>query len=301
MSLVLFDAPGPRGRRRARIGGVIGLLVFAGIVAVVIWRLFDTDAIDADKWEPFRDTRIIRRLAEGLGATIRAAALAIVLALVLGVVLAAGRLSRNRLVRWPCAIFVEFFRSIPVVLLILFLYIGFASELGPIGNDLQDAAPEWLSDLLGLGQFTELAALVLALGLYNGAVLAEIFRAGILAVPKGQREAAMAAGMTDRQVMRVVLLPQAARIMLPAIVSQTVVALKDTALGFIIAYQEFVRTGRLIYDSRFNIIATAIIITVVYVSLNMAIERFAIWLERRQARRYSREAIAETARVVEAG
>lgn len=297
MSLVLFDAPGPRARRRARIGGALAVLAFAGLVAWVGWRLNDTGQFEGSKWEPFRDRRIVEALARGLGATLRAAVVAVILALVLGVVLAAGRLSRNRFVRWPVSAFVEFFRATPVVLLILFLFLGFADEFDRLSDRIEDDVPERLSRILGLGQLGTLAPLVIALALYNGAVLAEVFRAGILAVPRGQREAAGAIGLTERQTMALVLLPQATRIMLPAIVSQVVVALKDTALGFIISYPELVRVGRLIYDYPLynNIIPTAIVVTTVYVVLNSSLEALATWLSRRQARRYSRDAVREAA------
>jgi len=297
MSLVLFDAPGPRARRRARVGGALAVLAFAALVAWVGWRLKDTGQFEGSKWEPFRDRRIVEALARGLGATLRAAVVAVVLALLLGVVLAAGRLSGNRVVRWPMAAFVEFFRATPVVLLILFLFLGFSDEFDRLSDRVEDDVPERLSRILGLGQLGTLAPLVIALALYNGAVLAEVFRAGILAVPRGQREAAHAVGLTERQTMRLVLLPQATRIMLPAIVSQAVVALKDTALGFIISYPELVRVGRLIYDFPLynNIIPTAIVVTTVYVVLNSSLEALATWLSRRQARRYSRDAVRDAA------
>ncbi|MGQ0465373.1 MAG: amino acid ABC transporter permease [Sporichthyaceae bacterium] len=297
MSLVLFDAPGPRAKRRARIGGALAILGFAALLAWVGWRLHETGQFEGSKWAPFRDRRIVEALARGLGATLRAAVVAVILALVLGVVLAAGRLSRNRFVRWPVTAFVEFFRATPVVLLILFLFLGFSADFDRLGDRIEDDVPERWSNILGLGQLGTLAPLVVALALYNGAVLAEVFRAGILAVPRGQREAAGAIGLTERQTMRLVLLPQATRIMLPAIVSQAVVALKDTALGFIISYPELVRVGKLIYDFPLynNIIPTAIVVTTVYVVLNSALEALATWLSRRQARRYSRAAVREAA------
>jgi len=295
MSIVLFDPPGPQARRRARIGSAVAGLAFAALVAWVIWRLKDTGQFDGDKWAPFSDTGIIRALARGLGATLRAATAAVLLALLLGVLLAAGRLSTSRALRWPVTVFVEFFRATPVVLLILFLFLGFSDDFSRLGGHLEDAAPDRVSRILGFGQFGTLAPLVLALLLYNGAVIAEIVRAGILAVPRGQAEAALAIGLSSRQVFRIVQLPQAVRIMLPAIVSQAVVALKDTALGFIIAYPELVRVGRLIYDSRFNIIPTAIVVTTVYVTLNMTLEWLANRLAQRQARHYSRAAIADAA------
>ncbi|WP_019876544.1 amino acid ABC transporter permease [Sporichthya polymorpha] len=300
MSLVLFDVPGPRARRRARIFGALAIAVFAALVGWVIWRLDQREQFDSTLWDPFTDRGIQKAIARGLGATIRAALFAIVLALLLGILLAAGRLSTRRWLRWPCVAFVEFFRATPVVILILFLFIAFSGDFEPVGDDLSDALPERLAAILGTDQLGTLAPLVIALTLYNGAVLAEVFRAGILAVPKGQREAAAAVGLTERQIMRQVLLPQATRIMLPSIVSQAVVALKDTSLGFIIAYPELVRVGRNIYDTRYNIIPTVIVITIIYVALNMAVDAFARWLERRQARRYSRAAVTQAAAVTDA-
>ncbi|GAA0634834.1 amino acid ABC transporter permease [Sporichthya brevicatena] len=300
MSLVLFDVPGPRARRRARIFSALAIVVFAALVGWVIWRLDQRDQFDSTLWEPFTDRGIQKAIARGLGATIRAALFAIVLALILGILLAAGRLSTRRWLRWPCVAFVEFFRATPVVILILFLFIAFSGDFEPIGDDLSDALPERVAAILGTDQLGTLAPLVIALMLYNGAVLAEVFRAGILAVPKGQREAAAAVGLTERQIMSQVLLPQATRIMLPSIVSQAVVALKDTSLGFIIAYPELVRVGRNIYDTRYNIIPTVIVITIIYVALNMAVDGFARWLERRQARRYSRAAVSQAAAVTDA-
>ncbi len=300
MSLVLFDAPGPRAKRRARIGSAIGIAVLAALIGWVIWRLNEKEQFESELWEPFTDPGIQKAIARGFGATIRAALFAVIFALILGILLAAGRLSSRPWLRWPCVAVVEFFRATPVVILILFLFIAFSGDLEPIGDDLSEALPDRLASILGTDQFGTLAPLVIALTLYNGAVLAEVFRAGILAVPKGQREAAFAVGLTERQTMRQILLPQAVRIMLPSIVSQSVVALKDTSLGFIIAYPELVRVGRNIYDTRFNILPTVLVITVIYVTLNMAMDALARWLERRQSRRYDRAAVAQTAAVTDA-
>lgn len=300
MSLVLFDAPGPKARRRAAIGSALGGLVLFAFVAWMIWRLNEKEQFGGALWDPFTDRGIQKALLKGLGATLRAALFAVLLALIIGVVMAGARLSDRRVLRWPSTVFVQFFRATPVVLLILFLFVGFSEDFEPMGDDLSDALPERLAHLLGTDQLGTLAPLVIALALYNGAVLAEVFRAGILAVPRGQREAAMAIGLTSSEVMRQVLLPQSTRIMLPSIVSQSVVALKDTSLGFIIAYPELVRVGRNIYDTRFNILPTVFIITVVYVGLNMTLDGFARRLQRRQERRYSRDAVTEAAAATDA-
>lgn len=300
MTLVLFDEPGPRARRRARIGSVGAAL---GLVALLVWvayKLAQKDQFDGPMWEPFSDIRIWRALAEALGATMRAATMAITLALLFGVVMAAGRLSRRAWLRWPAAVVVEFFRATPLVILILFLFIGFSPEFASFGEKLEDALPQRVSAILGIDQMESMGPLVLALTLYNGSVLAEIFRAGIVAVPAGQREAALAVGLREADVTRLVLLPQAVRIMLPAIVSQSIVALKDTSLGFIVVYPELVRVGRQISGNQNNIIPTAIVIAVIYVTLNSTLSYLAGRLQQRQARRYSREAVAGAASAVDA-
>ena len=257
---VLYDVPGPRARRRSLIGSTIGTAVLAAVVVAVVLRLQSQGQFEAEKWEPFKDPDILEALGKGVLATLRAAGLAVGLALVLGAVLAVGRLAPQRLVRLVATGVVELFRAIPLVLLILFFFFRFGDTLGRYG------------------------ALVAALALYNGAVLAEVFRAGILAGPRGQSEAAAALGLRRSQTMRLILVPQAVRTMLPAIVAQCVVALKDTALGFIIAYPELLRTGQLIYNGFFNIIPTAIVVAAIYVAMNLLLSRIAIWLQRRQSR-----------------
>jgi glutamate transport system permease protein len=257
---VLYDVPGPKAKRRSAVGSAIGSAVVVAIAVAVVLRLQSQGQFEASKWEPFQDGDILEALGRGALATLRAAGLAIALALVLGSVLAVGRLAGQRSVRLFATWFIELFRALPLVLLILFFFFRFGDTLGRYG------------------------ALVAALALYNGAVLAEVFRAGILAVPRGQSEAAAALGLSRAQTMLLILAPQAVRTMLPAIVAQCVVALKDTALGFIIAYPELLRTGQLIYNGFFNIIPTAIVVAAIYVAMNLLLSRLAIWLEHRQSR-----------------
>ncbi len=257
---VLYDVPGPRARRRQQIGTLLGSTLIAAVVAFVLWRLYTAGQFEARMWTPFIKGNILEAIFEGILGTLQAAVAAIILALLLASVLAVGRLSDRAVVRVPSVVAIEFFRAVPLVLLILFLFLGFADQLGRFG------------------------ALVLALTLYNGSVLAEIFRAGLLAVPRGQSEAAYALGLRKSQVMRLVLIPQAVRIMLPAIVGQCVVALKDTALGFIIAYPELLTIGKRIYNFNYNILPTAVVVALIYIAMCYALSDLARRLEARQRR-----------------
>jgi glutamate transport system permease protein len=257
---VLYDVPGPRGVRRQRIAGGIGALGIAAVLALVARKLAAEGQFDERTWEFLTVEGTWRAIWQGLRNTLRVAAVAILLALLFGAVFAVARLSDRWFVRWPAIAVIEFFRAVPLLLLILFIFLGFADEIGRF----------W--------------SLTIALMLYNGSVLAEIFRAGIASVPRGQGEAAYAIGMTKAQAMRIVLVPQAVRIMLPAIISQSVVALKDTALGSIIAYDELARVGRQLYVFYNNPLAVGVTIAAIYVVINYSLSKLAVAVEARQRR-----------------
>lgn len=213
----------------------------------------------------------------GLLNTLTAALWAAVLALVFGLVFGVARLSDHAWIRIPAGAIVEFFRGIPLLMLIFF-----AMALPLAVNQLLPLFG--LSPLRpGTFQVSALTAVVIGLTLYNGSVLAEVFRAGINAVPKGQSEAAYSLGMNKFQVMWWILIPQAIRSMMPAIVAQLVILLKDTALGYIIAFPELLRSFSLIGTRYSNVIPAALICAVIYIVINISLSRLAIWLEKRNA------------------
>ncbi len=257
MSTVLFDAPGPAAARRHRLMAIGTALGLVGIAVAVIWKLAVEDQFTVDKWEPFVTPSILEFLWRGLRNTLIAAALAIIIAVGMGVIFGVGKLSDHAVVRWPAWIVVEFFRAVPLLMLIIFFW---AMQGYPTNS---------------------LVPLIMGLVLYNGAVLAEVFRAGINAVPQGQAEAAYAVGMRKNQVMRIILLPQAVKIMLPAIISQCIVALKDTSLGFYILAPVLTSQGRQIWNFFDNKFATAIVLAAVYIVLNLILTWVATRVERR--------------------
>ncbi|GAA2721519.1 MULTISPECIES: amino acid ABC transporter permease [Streptomyces] len=267
-STALYDVPGPHARRRHRLYGTLASAAIVLLLAWVVYLLFDTGQFTAAKWEPFTYKGIQEMLLEGLANTLRAFGFAAVLSLALGGLLACGRLSEHRAVRWAATVVVEFFRAMPLLVMIFFIFV--ALKVQP------------------------LPALVAGLTLYNGSVLAEVFRTGVGAVDRGQREAAYSLGMRKTQVMAYVLVPQALRAMLPTIISQLVVALKDTSLGFLITYEEFLHAGKLIagnldYDLPF--IPVVMIISPIYIGMCMLLSRLATWAAARQRRSVKTEAV----------
>ena len=266
---VLYDAAGPRGRRRILLGSVAGVLLVAAVLGVAVARLAAKGSLDPELWRVLTQGAVQRLIGRGLVATLRAAVVAMALSIAVGAVLAVGRLSRRAWVARPAGAWVELFRGLPLLLLILFLFLG----LPAVGVTI---SVFW--------------ALVAGLTLYNGAVIGEIFRAGILSLPKGQTEAAYAIGLRRGQTLRLILVPQAVRRMLPALISQLVTLLKDTSLGFVIGYAELLRNGRTAVEflgGRYSIpIYTAI--AVVYIAVNASLSFLARWLDRRTRRRYGR-------------
>jgi glutamate transport system permease protein len=273
---VLYDAPGPRARRRALIGTVIASLLLLGLIGLAVKRLADEGQFSMELWGPFIDPNndsfdeVWSLLRRGLVATLVAAALAIVLSLAVGTALGTARIMLGRGARIPVIGFIELFRGLPVVITIFYIW-QVLPELGVNVGPLPGSEGLWY--------------LVIGLALYNSVILAEILRAGVAALPKGQGEAARAVGMTEGQVMRTVLLPQAFRIMLPAVISQLVVVLKDTSLAAILGlYIELLRRGNLIGGLLDNPIQALTVVGLIFILINYGLSRVAVWMERRLSR-----------------
>lgn len=264
---VLFDAPGPRARRRSLVISLfVGVLLAAGVawLAVTLAMPRTTAAgatqpglFDPSRWDVFLDVAIWRRLAASLLNTLAMAGVAALMAIVVGVLFSFARAARSRFVSIPAAIVLEFFRGMPVLLMMLFILLVFAT------------GAYWAG--------------VLALGLYNGAIIGEILRSGLAALPRGQREAGLTIGLTPLATRFRIEFPQAARNMLPIIIAQLVVLLKDTALAYVIAYPELLQSVRNLsnfFGNRY-FFSFFLVVLVVYVSLNLLLS----WVARIVARR----------------
>ncbi|GGQ79393.1 glutamate ABC transporter permease [Streptomyces pilosus] len=247
-------------------------MLFFALLALALWWVWgvmdDKGQLEWSLWKPFTTSEAwTTYLLPGLADTLKAASLAMVIALPLGAVLGIARMSDHRWVRVPAGAVVEFFRAIPVLLLMLFANEFFARSTGVTSED------------------RPLYAVVTGLVLYNASVLAEVVRAGILSLPKGQSEAAQAIGLRKSQTMGSILLPQAVTVMLPAIVSQLVVIVKDTALGGVmLGFTELLNSRATLAANYANVIPSFIVVAVVFIVLNFLLTSFASWLEGRLRR-----------------
>lgn len=257
MSSVLYDVPGPKARRVSLIGSVVGSVLILGLLAWIIMTLAQQGIFEGRRWAIFTRADVWRLLGNGIGATLSAAAVAAVIAFPMGLLLCLLRISDVAAIRIPTRIVLEFLRGMPVVLMMFFVLLVF-----------------------GTNQFI---AVVAGLVLYNAAVFAEIIRAGIQSLPKGQREAGLTVGLTSFQSRMIIELPQAVRRMMPSLVAQLVVLLKDTSLGYIVAYGELLRAVQVMAD----FLGTQFLFPVffvaagIYIAINICVSRIAVWIERR--------------------
>jgi glutamate transport system permease protein len=261
MSSVLYDVPGPKARRVSLIGSVVGSLLILGLLAWIVSTLAQQGIFEGRRWAIFTRADVWTLLGNGIGATLSAAAVAAVIAFPLGLLLCLLRISDLAAIRIPTRIVLEFLRGMPVVLMMFFVLLVF-----------------------GTNQFI---AVVAGLVLYNAAVFAEIIRAGIQSLPKGQREAGLTIGLTSFQSRMIIELPQAVRRMMPSLVAQLVVLLKDTSLGYIVAYGELLRAVQVMADflgTQF-LFPVFFVAAAIYIAINICVSRIAVWIERRGSKK----------------
>jgi glutamate transport system permease protein len=258
---ILFDAPGPKTVARHRVYTVVAAVLVLLALAYAVKRFNDAGQFAYALWEPFVTPDIMRAIGQAWLDTITMAVLAVLGALVFGVVLGVAKLSDHKPARWAGWLVVEFFRAVPVIMLMIFAFYAIFNSLSI------DQGAYW--------------SVVLSLTVYNGAVLAEVFRAGVNAVPRGQAEAAYAVGMRKTQVMNLVLLPQAVKIMIPAIISQCVVALKDTSLILIVFGVGLTKILKQLPLSFHNIVPTTLVISAIYILTNLVLTALATLAQRR--------------------
>ncbi|MFC5928873.1 amino acid ABC transporter permease [Cryobacterium melibiosiphilum] len=268
MTSVLYDVPGPKARARSRVISILGIvLIVGGLLALIVVlglpKASANGAVqpglwDASRWDVFNDVQVWRTLGMGALNTLRMAAVAAVFALIIGVLFSFGRASDNAWIRIPTTVVLEFFRGMPVLLMMLFILLVFST-----------------------GSFW---AGVTALAVYNGAIIGEALRAGIKALPSGQREAGLAIGLTPIATRFRIEFPQAFRQMLPIIIAQLVVLLKDTSLAFVVGYNELLRSGNYNLSQFFGNqyqFSFFFVVLAIYLAMNLSLS----WLARRIAKR----------------
>lgn len=276
----LYDNPGPVARRRTLIASVVSLLVIAGVASAGLWKLGEAGQLESERWTQFLSSEIAEYLLIGLRGTLLAAVVVAVLGLPLGVLLAIARTSRSAVLRVPAVVFIELFRTVPVLLLIYVMLF---------------ALPEY-----GINPDV-LWKLAIPLTLANSAAIAEIVRAGILSLPRGQTESGLSLGLRRSQVARAIVLPQALRNVTPSLVSQLVSLLKDTSLGYVVAFTELLYRAQVLTSFNRHLIQTYVVVTFMYLIVNGSLSMVAARLRARADAPVPPPALATTSGAVPPG
>lgn len=256
----LYEEPGPRTRKRIRIFTGISLVIVAIFLALIVLRFYDAGQLDPKYWSFFRKTSVWIFLGKGLIGTFEVALTAGVLALVLGFLLMLGRMSDFKLLRGVCRVLVDFFRGVPSLLLIYFFFL---------------VVPQYGIKLPSFLMIT------LPVALAASGVLAEVFRAGMNAVPKGQIEAAQALGMRKFKITLKIVFPQAIRFVIPSLISQLVVVVKDTTLAYVVSFPDLLQDARVLITRYDSLVSIYFVVAIIYVLINYAINHLAVSLARK--------------------
>jgi len=256
----LYEAPGPKTRRRTAIFTAIALVFVALGLALVVFQFYKTGQLDPKKWGYFLEWTVWRYLGQGLAGTFKVALASGALAIVLGLVLMFCRISSHKWLSWPARVVIDFFRGVPSLLLIYFFFLI-------IPNYGIKLSAFWM--------------LTLPIALAASGVLAEVFRAGVNAVPKGQTEAAMSLGMRPAKINLKIVLPQALRIVIPSLISQLVVVVKDTTVAYVVSYPDMLQNARVLISTYDALVPVYFVVAIIYILINYAINELSIYVARR--------------------
>ena len=256
----LYEAPGPRTRRLIAVGTTVSALLVCALLALVVRQFYVTGQLAPRYWSFFAEWPIWRFLLQGFVGTVEVALTAGAIALVLGLALMLGRTSGVRPFSAVCRVVTDFFRGVPSLLLIYFFFL---------------VVPQYGIRMPAFWMLT------LPVALAASGVLAEVFRAGVNAVPKGQVEAALSIGLSPAKTMRRIVLPQAVRYVIPSLIAQLVVVVKDTTVAYVVSYPDLMQNARVLITNYDALLSMYLVVAVIYVLINFAINKASVYVARR--------------------
>ena len=251
---VLYEAPGPRAKKRIAVATVVSLMALAALLAVIIRQFYVTGQLSARYWSLFTRYTTWRFLGSGLAGTLKAALTASAVAFVLGMLMMLARISRHRLLRWLGTALVELSRGIPTLLFIYFFFL---------------VAPQFG---LRLPAFWKI---VLPVAISASGVVAEVLRSGVNAVPKGQTEAALSLGMRQHTLFFKIVFPQALRMVVPALISEIVIVLKDTTFAYVVNYADLMQNAKVLISNYDALLSVYLVVAVIYILINYLVNKLA--------------------------
>lgn len=258
---VLYETPGPKARRRIAVASAVSIVLFAALLFLIIRQFYITGQLDAKYWGFFTKYATWRFLCRGLTGTLKAALAAGLIAFLAGLLLMLGRISGSRPVQGISAILIEFSRGVPTLLFIYFFFL-IAPQLG-----------------LKLSAFWKIS---LPVAISASGVVAEVLRSGVNAVPKGQTEAALSLGMLKGSVFFRIVFPQALRYVVPALISELVIVLKDTTFAYVVNYPDLMQNARVLISNHDALLSVYLVVAVIYIIINYILNKVSVAIARRR-------------------
>ncbi len=256
----LYEPPGPKTRKKMLVGTVVTLAAVLALAAWILYRFWVTGQLSARYWELFSWRTTWIYLGRGLLGTFEVALTSAAIAIVLGLALMLGRTGRFAWLRVVCAAITNFFRGVPSLLFIYFFFFTMPS----VGISMP---PFWM--------------MVLPISFAASGVLAEVFRAGMNAVPKGQAEAGLSIGLSPWKVKTKIVMPQAIRFVIPSLISQLVVVVKDTALAYVVSYPDLMQNAQVLRTNYDAMVSTFLVVGLIYIVINYLINKASVYVSRR--------------------
>ncbi len=252
---VLYEAPGPKARKRIRAVTILTLTIFAVFAVLIIRQFYISGQLDARYWSFFTRLTTWTFLGGGLLGTIEVAAAAGAMAFAAGLLLMLGRIGKNRVIKGISIALIEFSRGVPTLLFIYFFFLV-APQLG-----------------FTLPPFFKIAVPV---AISAAGVVAEVLRSGVNAVPKGQTEAALSLGMGDLSIFFKIIFPQGFRYVLPALISEIVIVLKDTTFAYVVNYADLMQNARVLISNYDALLSVYLVAAIIYILINYLINKISV-------------------------
>ena len=250
----LYEAPGPKTRRRIAGFTVVALLLLGFLFYLIVRQFASQGQLQARYWDFFLQWSTWRYLLAGLLSTLKAALTAAVIAIALGFLLMRGKLRKKHVVRGVSTAVIEFTRGVPTLLLIYFFFLVIP-RMG-----------------INIGAFWRIT---LPCAISASGIIAEAFRAGVNAVPKGQKEAGLSLGLTDLRVFYQITFPQAIRFVIPSLISELVIVLKDTTFAYVVSYADLMQNAKVLITSHDSLVSVYLVVAVIYILINYGLNRLS--------------------------
>ena len=256
----LYEAPGPKTKKRIVIFTAVSLAALAALIFLIIRQFYITGQLNEKYWSLFTRFTTWKFLAEGLVGTLQVALVSSVVAFVIAFLLMVGRINRNKIVSWISTALIELSRGIPTLLFIYFFFLV-APQLG-----------------LKLPTFWKIS---LPVALSAAGVVAEVLRSGVNAVPKGQTEAAVALGMRSVTVFTKIVFPQAFRYVIPSLISELVIVLKDTTFAYVVSYADLMQNARVLISNYDALLSVYLVVALIYILINYLLNQASVAVAKR--------------------